>query len=343
MEWCPLHGSAPDIVRPMAGASRQETARGAAFEIDAIVVDDGRLLVSGRWSGVRGMRFMRPTLVLGDRQVLALLDHKPWAPDRDPWIAAFPWDGAEVDRDGMELSVAPSVTVALGEPRVTVPTVEAGTVGPVAVERLQSEVRFLRAELDARGERSARLESVADKERRAAQDATAGRDDLDRARREAERERDNALARLEEAIADREAAVRTRTRMEAQRDEAESDRGALQTERDDILDRLTQTRTRLDEVMLANRMLQQQLQGKLAEDGPVPVPAPASPRDDDPDQPIGVRAIPASRLVAPHLHRSPRPGELGASSFDVWAIRVLGTVAAVCFIVLLVMFIRLFV
>lgn len=337
----PPHGPLPISSAPMAGASRQETARGAAFELDGIEVGDGRLLVSGRWSGVRGMRFMRPTLVLGDRRVLALLEHKPWAPDRDPWFAAFPWDGAEVDREGMELSVAPSVTVALGEPRATVEADD--TVDPVAIERLQSEVRFLRAELDARGERSARLESVADEERRAAQDATAGYEDLGRARREAERERDHALSQLEEAIADREAAVRTRTRMEAQRDEAAAGRAALQAELDDVLERLTHTRTRLDEVMLANRMLQQQLQGKPAEDDPVAVPAPAAPRHDDPDQPIGVRALPAARLVTPHVRRSPRAGERGASLFDVWAIRVLGTVAAVCFTVLLVMFIRLFV
>lgn len=293
-----------DIVRPMAGASRQETARGAAFEIDGIEVDGGRLLVSGRWSGVRGMRFMRPTLVLGHRQVLAVLEHKPWAPDSDPWIAAFPWDGGEVDRDAMELSVAPSVTVALGELRAPVEADDA--IDPVAVERLRSEVRFLRSELDERDQRSTRLASVADDERRAAQDATAGHDDLDRARREAERERDNALAQLEEAIADREAAVRTRTRMEAQRDEVDADRAALQAERDDVLERLAQMRARLDEVMLANRMLQQKLQGKPAED-------------------------------------SPRAAERGASPFDVWAIRVLGTAAAVCFIVLLVMFIGLFV
>ena len=330
------------MVKPMAGASRQETARGAAFEIDGIESDGGRLVVTGRWSGVRGMRFMRPTLVLGDRQVLALLEHKPWAPDSDPWVAAFPWDGGEVDRDAMELSVAPSVTVALGEPRAEIPEAD-DAIDPVAVERLQSEVRFLRTELDARDERSTRLESVADSERRAAQDATAGRDDLDRARREAERERDNALAQLEEAISDREAAVRTRTRMEAQRDEADADRAALQAERDDVLERLAQMRGRLDEVMLANRMLQQQLQGKLAEDEPAPA-VPAVPRrDDDSDQPIGVRAIPAARLAAPHLHRSPRAGELGASPFDVWAIRILGTAAAVCFILLLVMFIRIFV
>jgi hypothetical protein len=326
----------------MAGASRQDTVRGADFAVDRIEAADGRLVVSGRWSGVRGMRFMRPTLVLGDRQILAVLEHKPWAPDADPWVAAFPWDGEAVDRDAMELSVAPSVMVALGDKP---PTEEPSDDG-LAVERLQSEVRFLRSELDARAARSTRLESVADEERRAAQDATAGREDLELARRDAERERDNALAQLAEAVADREAAVRTRARMEAQRDEADAERAALVAERDDVLERVAELHARLDETLLANRTLQQQLQATLAASQPAaaaPAAPAARPDDEDPDQPIGTRSIPASRVVAPHLHRSPRAGEVGASAFDVWAIRVLGVAAAICFILLLVMFIRLFV
>lgn len=80
-----------------------------------------RLEVSGRWFGVRGRRFVRPTLVVrrdgidGEVRALADLEHKPWAPqDGEPWIAAFALaidlqdTGAEI-----ELSVAPDITVAL--------------------------------------------------------------------------------------------------------------------------------------------------------------------------------------------------------------------------------------
>src|SRR3954447_11782146 len=54
--------------------------------------DDGLLEVEGEWSNVRGMRFVRPALVLRDgeqeRTLLAVLDHKPWNPDGRPWRAA---------------------------------------------------------------------------------------------------------------------------------------------------------------------------------------------------------------------------------------------------------------
>ena len=53
---------------------------GAAFAVDRLVARKGTLIVEGRWSGVRGMRFLRPTLVVDGRQVLATLEHKPWAP-----------------------------------------------------------------------------------------------------------------------------------------------------------------------------------------------------------------------------------------------------------------------
>lgn len=332
----------------MAGTSRQGTVR-AAFALERLEVADGRLIVSGRWSGVRGMRFVRPTLVLDDRQLLATLDHKPWAPDTDPWVAAFPWDGREVDRDRLELSVAPSVTVPLGE--------VSDTVGPPSNEpddqslaRLRSEVRFLRSELDSRAEQSSRLESAAAQERRTAQDATASRDDVDRARRDAERERDGALAQLAEAVSDREAAVRSLARMDVQRDEAIAERTGLEAERDDAVERLAELRARVDELLLAKEHLEQQLQARLAEDPDSEtvvtaraVRPPADRVDGEIEQPIGVRAIPAARVAAPRLHRSRPDGEVGASPFDLWAIRVLGTAAALSLIVLLVMFIGLFI
>lgn len=332
----------------MAGASRQETAR-AAFALERLEAADGRLIVSGRWSGVRGMRFVRPALILDGRQLLATLDHKPWAPDADPWVAAFPWDGGDVDRNRLELSVAPSVTVPLGEVSEA-PQPPTDEPDDQSIDRLRSEVRFLRSELDSRAEQSTRLESVAARERRTAQDATEHRDDLERVRRDAERERDSALAQLTEAVADREAAVRSRARMEVQRDEAIAERAAIETERDDALARVAELRMRVDEVMLANEHLKQQLQGRLAEDADArtvgtarAVQPPADRENVEIEEPIGVRAIPAARLAAPVLLRSRRATEIGAAPFDVWAIRVLGTAAAICFIVLLVMFIRLFI
>ncbi|HEY6762950.1 MAG TPA: hypothetical protein VI318_25840, partial [Baekduia sp.] len=84
-------------------------------------VDGVRLEVEGTWSGVRGVRFVRPALVVrdqatgGERTVLADLEHKPWpAEEGRPWVAAFPWrEGAEPDVARTELAVAPSIVVPL--------------------------------------------------------------------------------------------------------------------------------------------------------------------------------------------------------------------------------------
>jgi hypothetical protein len=77
--------------------------------------------VHGRWYGVRGHRFVRPALILSDgagaeRRLLAELDDKPWAAEEgESWRAAFAVEsGQELDdADGLELSVAPNINVAL--------------------------------------------------------------------------------------------------------------------------------------------------------------------------------------------------------------------------------------
>jgi hypothetical protein len=60
------------------------------------------------------------------------------------------------------------------------------------------------------------------------------------------------------------------------------------------------------------------------------------------DEPIGVRVIPAARVIAAHLHRAQRVRERGVTEFDLWVVRILGTVAALCFITLLVMILKAF-
>ena len=79
----------------------------------------------GRGPGVRGVRFVRPALVVrdratgGEKTLLADLEHKPWpANEGEPWVAAFPWPdgrrGAEPpDVARTELAVAPSIVVPL--------------------------------------------------------------------------------------------------------------------------------------------------------------------------------------------------------------------------------------
>ena len=77
--------------------------------------------MNGRWFGVRGRRFIRPslTLVADDehRRLLADLDHKPWAAeDGEPWHATFPYEEPDDQWFEAELNVAPDITVTLPLP-----------------------------------------------------------------------------------------------------------------------------------------------------------------------------------------------------------------------------------
>ncbi|HTX32147.1 MAG TPA: hypothetical protein VMD09_12235 [Solirubrobacteraceae bacterium] len=90
------------------------------FELERFEPSDGRLTLTGRWFGVRGRRFVRPTLTLavdGERaRALADLDDKPWAAeDGEPWQASFPW-GKTGRVEEPELSVAPDITIELPVP-----------------------------------------------------------------------------------------------------------------------------------------------------------------------------------------------------------------------------------
>ncbi|MGB9184697.1 MAG: hypothetical protein WCB67_11575 [Solirubrobacteraceae bacterium] len=93
-----------------------------SFKVERLALaKSGRLEVSGRWYGVRGRRFMRPTLIYrqatkeGEQRVLADLEHKPWAAENGSrWTAAFALEIALEDAAEIELAVAPDITVPLG-------------------------------------------------------------------------------------------------------------------------------------------------------------------------------------------------------------------------------------
>jgi hypothetical protein len=104
------------VVEPVAGE--------AVFELERFEWTTGeRIEVEGRWLGVRGRRFVRPTLTLriggGERRALALLDHKPWDPGDERWLAAFTLDESAAAFEEAELAVAPGLEVVLPAPRTT--------------------------------------------------------------------------------------------------------------------------------------------------------------------------------------------------------------------------------
>jgi hypothetical protein len=144
----------------------------SVFELEEFERSGDRLRVAGRWSDVRGMRFMRPSLTVGGRRILAVLDHKPWAPiDGERWVAEFPWDGNpdDIDLELAELAVAPSVAVCLAAPGVPVAPKEPVPDPRVAEDerrrRSQAEISFLREQIDLLTERLAETERERDEAR----------------------------------------------------------------------------------------------------------------------------------------------------------------------------------
>lgn len=383
----------------MGIASHAGVARaGASFELERLELEDGRLVVRGWWSGVRGVRFVRPGLVVEGQRVLATLEHKPWSADADgPWTAAFPWKRG-LDVDGVTLVVAPSVEVPLDreatplaeeiepEPREPglVPAAPRTVVRDMTlrdelddVERqldtMHAELREARAHAAEREARCRELEQAVARERRAASAASDADDEFVRSHAMAILDRDRAMAQHAESVNDREAAVRARKRMERQRDAALMSTEAAEARRDEATAERDEARKQRDELLLAHQALQAQLKHDwvqaasrdpaleaeaVAGDEPTqPLRAdragdeptrplrlePAVPeRDPGREKPIGVRTIPAARTVAASLHRSQRERDHGVTQYDMWAVRILGSVAAVAFISLLVMILKAF-
>jgi hypothetical protein len=103
-----------------------------SFELERFELSGGRLELRGRWFGVRGVRFMRPTLSLrsetGASRALADLEHKPWIPgDGELWEAAFPCDD-DLEVLDAELAVTSDIVIALPAPGQN-----QSDVGPIAV------------------------------------------------------------------------------------------------------------------------------------------------------------------------------------------------------------------
>ena len=204
-----------------------------AFQLERFeLAGDDRLEVAGRWFGVRGLRFVRPSLTVhtdeGERSLLALLEHKPWAAEEgDAWIAAFPWKGGSPDPDQVELAVAPSVVVTLTEQ----PGGKSGGTSKKAAPRRNT----LRAQLEASKEKVRRLEAEVAFLRQERETvvghvkaAKTEREEASAALTAAEGERDDALR-------ERDDALREQTRLAAQRDEAVAKRNEARAERDAAL------------------------------------------------------------------------------------------------------------
>jgi hypothetical protein len=213
------------------------------FELERLEQPDGGLLeLSGRWFGVRGRRFVRPTLTVAARgrpqRLLADLAHKPWpAEDGAEWTAAFPWNGELADLGEIELNVAPDISILLTRPGDGPADAGVGAGSdPARVElqrtwadladerrqseRLRRELATARTELDEAHTQLEQLRGTA-----VEADAAISRRDAALAKLEAvESEQSETTRALERAHHERDQAMRARDHALTERDRAIAER-----------------------------------------------------------------------------------------------------------------------
>ncbi|MCW3027750.1 MAG: hypothetical protein JWN81_961 [Solirubrobacterales bacterium] len=210
----------------------------ASFEVERFeLAGDACLEVRGRWFGVRGRRFMRPTLtaVAGGREqrLLAVLDHKPWiAEEGETWHAAFPCSTDPAALLEAELTVAPDVTVPLPPPS-SPPAGRRPRAGSrrSPVRERETAVGPAKPDSAPRGDGGAH-DSSPEAERRAAlrsrDEALSELGAVERDRERLRRELRETLASLETASAERHDAIEAEVslRIADLRAEAERERAA---------------------------------------------------------------------------------------------------------------------
>jgi hypothetical protein len=210
----------------------------ASFEVERFELGpDACLEIRGRWFGVRGRRFMRPTLTAvadgRERRLLAVLDHKPWIPlEGEAWLAAFPWSADAAALLQPELTVAPDVTVSLPPPsssgrgrrpragRQRSPAREAEVAGEADEPNRRPK--------DDHGAHDSRLQVEHDAALRSREQALSELDAVKRDRDRLRLELGEALAARETAIAERHDVIQAEVelRIAELRAEAESERAA---------------------------------------------------------------------------------------------------------------------
>jgi hypothetical protein len=244
-------------------------APGVAFELERFEwVADDRIELVGRWSGLRGHRFLRPTLdvvVDGERRrMLAVLEHKPWAAESgEEWVAAFTWHGDRTIFDEAELTVSPDLAVELpaaGGSRTASKKKAAGAVDSRPARRprtavLEEELASVVAEAQELREQlrteQTNVRGLETQLRLAREEMSAAQEERDAARGQADEARTAADAAHEEAATARKRTESAQAEADAARKEAQAampEAGRLrvqleeaQRDRDAALERLKET------------------------------------------------------------------------------------------------------
>ena len=232
-----------------------------SFEVERFGwVSDDRLELAGRWSGLRGHRFLRPTLDVQvdgrHRRLLALLEHKPWAADDgEEWLAAFGWQGEPLHIEGAELAVGPDLAIELPPPSggrppssddASRPSAELLAAGRPRAE-IELELSAAREEAERLGRDLERLRAThADRVEELQQRLGAEREDVTDLKAELEAARAAAAAAEAESaerlanlskerdatVAASSAALAETKRIESERDAALRARASVEQERD---------------------------------------------------------------------------------------------------------------
>jgi len=212
------------------------------FELDGLRRDGDRgLEVRGRWFGVRGRRFVRPTLTLRidgtKHRLLADLEHKPWAAEEgEDWVALFSPAPPAGKADQVELSVAPDITIALS---------------PVGSRGSPAKVK--------RPANGARAPARPPARRKGASDAAARPVEQERAKaRSLAREREAEAAERARLTAERDAVL-------AERDELRVERDALVVEREGMRRQYGRARKRVTELQGQLKALEASANAGLSE------------------------------------------------------------------------------
>jgi len=305
-----------------------------AFEVDRFEwTAPDTLEVHGRWYGLRGHRFLRPTLDVQAggqrRRMLAVLEHKPWAAeDGEEWIAAFLWTGPQARLEDAELTVSPDLAVQL--PLLDGSVEDADEADAPAGERrparrprtavLEAELAAALAEVERRDDELARVREshsgaareLRERARTAQETARSLESELQRARDQVAATEAQADTKLADLRKERDAALAARDRaaaeaadLRAERDAAVKRANAVESERDALAESRDRARQERNAWMSRARASATEARGPALTAHRVPAPpakrptdaAPSSPADPAPPPPEAdtASAAPAER------------------------------------------------
>jgi hypothetical protein len=305
------------------------------FEVDRFEwTAKDTLEVSGRWFGLRGHRFLRPTLdvqVAGQRRrMLAVLEHKPWAAEEgEEWVAAFLWTGPQARLEDAELTVSPDLAVQLplpdGSPEddVDEAAAPAGERRPARRPRtavLEAELAAAQGEVDRRDEELARVrESHSETARELRERARTAQETARRLEGELQRARDQVAAaeaqadtKLAELRKERDAALAAGDRasaeaadLRAERDAAVKRAKAVAVERDALAESRDRARQERNAWMSRARAATAEARGPTSIGQRVPAPPAKRPPETEP--PPGVNPFPPPSTDEEEADEAPAP------------------------------------